>query len=77
MYQKMIGVISEVLHVPEEELTKETSFADDLGADSLEVYQLVIALEEAFDTTMEQSIEDVTVATVGELYEKLKLIMQP
>lgn len=77
MYQKMLSVISEVLHVNDDELTKETSFSEDLGADSLDVYQVIMALEEAFDVEMEQTIEDVSVSTVGELYEKLKMIMQP
>lgn len=77
MYQKMLTVISEVLHVSTEELTKETSFSEDLGADSLDVYQLIMALEEAFDVEVEQTMEDVSVTTVGELYEKLKMIMQP
>ncbi len=77
MYQKLLSVISEVLHVNVDELTKETSFSEDLGADSLDVYQLIMALEEAFDVEVEQTMEDITVSTVGELYEKLRLIMQP
>ena len=50
VYNKIKGVIVEQLGVSEEEVTKEASFTDDLGADSLDTVELVMALEEEFGT---------------------------
>ena len=44
------GIVAEQLGVKEEEVTNEASFVDDLGADSLDTVELVMALEEEFDT---------------------------
>ena len=58
----------EVLQVPADKITKEASFADDLDADSLDLVELVMALEEAFDITVEETeLEDI--ATVGQAYD--------
>ncbi len=76
IYDSMVKVICEVLHVEKEDVTKETAFATDLGADSLDLYQLVMALELEFDVELSQSAEDVTVTTVEELYDKLRMVMQ-
>ena len=42
-------VISDVLTVAPDEITMETTFADDLGADSLDVFQIIMGIEEEFD----------------------------
>ncbi|MCQ4987321.1 acyl carrier protein, partial [Anaerostipes caccae] len=49
MLEKMKEIIAEQLSVDESELALETSFKDDLGADSLDLFELVIALEEEYD----------------------------
>jgi acyl carrier protein len=48
-YEKIVGIISQVMGIKEEEITPRASFYDDLGANSLDVYQIVTALEDAFD----------------------------
>ena len=48
-FEKLKKIIAEVLNVDEEELTMETTFVDDLGADSLDVFQIIMGLEEEFD----------------------------
>ncbi len=48
--EKVKSVVVEQLGVSESEITKEASFVDDLGADSLDTVELVMALEEAFST---------------------------
>ncbi len=48
-YQKIQSLIVEQLGVDEEEVTLEASFVDDLGADSLDLVELVMAFEEAFE----------------------------
>ena len=56
-YEKIVGIIHEVMGISEEEITLRSSFYDDLGANSLDVYQIVTALEDAFD--LEISTADV------------------
>ena len=58
----------EVLHVAPEKVTPEASFADDLDADSLDLVELVMALEEQFGITVDES-ELEGVATVGQAFE--------
>ena len=58
----------EVLSVPEDKVVPEAKFGDDLDADSLDLVELVMALEEAFDIEVpEEELEGIT--TVGEAYE--------
>ena len=47
--QRVSDIIIEQLGVPKEEIAPEASFIDDLGADSLDIVELVMAMEEAFD----------------------------
>lgn len=48
-FEKLKAVIAEVLNVDPEEITMETTFVDDLGADSLDVFQIIMGIEEEFD----------------------------
>ncbi|PYX69493.1 MAG: acyl carrier protein [Acidobacteria bacterium] len=70
--EKVKQIISEQLGIEESEITSNSSFADDLGADSLDQVELVMALEEAFE--LEISDEDAekirTVRDVLEYVEK-------
>jgi acyl carrier protein len=58
----------EVLDVPEDKVTREASFADDLDADSLDLVELVMALEEKFNITVDES-ELEGVSTVGQAFD--------
>jgi len=58
----------EVLSVDDGKITKEASFADDLDADSLDLVEFVMALEEEFDITVEEEELD-GVDTVGQAFE--------
>lgn len=49
MFKQVQSIISEELDVPTEKVTKEAAILDDLGADSLDVVELIMALEEAFE----------------------------
>jgi acyl carrier protein len=49
VYQRVVDIIVEELAVDADEVTPEASFIDDLGADSLDVVELVMAFEEEFD----------------------------
>jgi len=58
----------EVLAVEDDKITKEASFADDLDADSLDLVELVMALEEEFDVAVdEEELEGID--TVGKAYD--------
>lgn len=57
-----------VLSVDADKVTMQASFADDLDADSLDLVELVMALEEEFDVTVEEE-ELEGIATVGQAYE--------
>lgn len=71
MLEKMIPIIAEQLNVDEAEVRPEANFKDDLGADSLDLFELVMALEEEFD--VEIPSEDLqSIATVGDVMEYLK-----
>ena len=70
-FEKIKAIIAEVLNVDENEITMETTFTDDLGADSLDVFQIVMGLEEEFD--IEIANEDAEkIVTVGDAVEQIK-----
>ncbi|WP_295880753.1 acyl carrier protein [uncultured Thiohalocapsa sp.] len=58
---RVTKIVVEQLGVKEEEVTLEASFVDDLGADSLDTVELVMALEEEFDTEIpDEDAENIT-----------------
>ncbi len=67
-FEKFRSCAVEVLQVPAEKVVPEARFADDLDADSLDLVELVMALEEAFDVTVEEAELD-GIETVGQAYE--------
>ena len=71
-FEKLKKIIAEVLNVDPDEITMETTFQDDLGADSLDVYQIIMGIEEEFDIEIPaESAEQVT--TVEEAVEMIKI----
>lgn len=48
-FEKLKQVIADVLNVDPEEIKMETTFVDDLGADSLDIFQIIMGIEEEFD----------------------------
>ena len=70
-FEKLKKIIAEVLNVDPDEITMESTFQDDLGADSLDVYQIIMGIEEEFDIEIPaESAEQVT--TVEEAVEMIK-----
>lgn len=64
-------VIAEVLNVDQAEITMDTTFVDDLGADSLDVFQIIMGLEEELD--IEVNVEEAEkIVTVGDAVELIK-----
>ncbi len=70
-FEKLKKVIAEVLNVDPEEITMETTFTDDLGADSLDVFQIVMGIEEEFDIEIPAE-EAEKISTVEEAVELIK-----
>ena len=70
-FERIKEIISEQLGVAEDSITMDTSFVDDLGADSLDLVELVMALEEEFDIEMpDDEIENIK--TVSDAVSYLK-----
>lgn len=71
MLEKINEIVAESLGVEEDTLTAETSFEGDLGVDSLDLFELVMALEEEFD--VEISTDDLEkMKTIGDVEEYIK-----
>ncbi len=70
-FEKLKKVIAEVLSVDPEEITMDTTFTDDLGADSLDVFQIIMGLEEEFDIEIAPEKAE-SIKTVEEALEMIK-----
>lgn len=70
-FEKLKKIITEVLNVDESEITMDTRFVDDLGADSLDVYQILMGVEEEFDIEIDVDNAE-SIATVSDAVEKIK-----
>ena len=69
--EKLQKIIAEVMNVDEEEITMDTTFVDDLGADSLDVYQIIMGIEEEFDIEIPNE-ESEKIVSVGDAVEAIK-----
>ena len=71
VFDKIKEIIVEQLGVAENSVTEEASFIDDLGADSLDIVELVMALEEEFDIEIPDNDAE-KVVTVGDVVDYIK-----
>ena len=73
-FEKLQKIISEVLNVDADEITMETTFIDDLGADSLDVFQIIMGIEEEFDIEIPtEAAEDIV--TVSDAVDQIKNVL--
>jgi len=70
-FEKLKTVIAEVLNVDPDEITMDTTFVDDLGADSLDVFQIIMGIEEEFDIEIPAEKAE-KISTVEEAVELIK-----
>jgi len=70
-FEKLKKIIAEVLNVDVEEITMDTTFVDDLVADSLDIFQIIMGLEEEFDIEIANE-EAEKIVTVGDAVEQIK-----
>lgn len=69
--EKLQEIIAQVLNVDAAEVMPSTTFTDDLGADSLDVYQILLGVEETFDIEISQE-EAEQIVTVGDAVELIQ-----
>ena len=69
--EKLKKIIAEVLNVDENEITEETRFTDDVGADSLDVFQIIMGIEETFDVEISNADAE-KIVTVGDVAEQIR-----
>ena len=70
-FEKLSKIIAEVLNVDVDEITMDTTFVDELGADSLDVFQIIMGIEEEFDIEI-QNEEAEKIVSVGDAVEAIK-----
>lgn len=70
-FEKLKKIIAEVLNVDVAEITMDTTFVDDLGADSLDIFQIIMGIEEEFDIEIANE-EAEKIATVGDAVDQIK-----
>ena len=70
-FEKLQGFISNELNIDVNEIQMDSKIMDDLGADSLDVFQIIMGIEEAFDLEIDN--EDVEkIVTVGDAVEQIR-----
>ena len=70
-FEKIKKIIAEVLNMDEDSITMESTFGDDLGADSLDVFQIIMGVEEEFEIEIPNE-EAEKIVTVGDAVEQIK-----
>ena len=63
--------MAEVLNVDENEITMDSTFVDDLGADSLDIFQIIMGIEEEFDIEIPQEVAE-NITSVADAVEQIK-----
>lgn len=70
-FEKLQKIIAEVLNVDAEDITMDTTFVDDLGADSLDIFQILMGIEEEFDIEIANDAAE-NIVTVADAVEQIK-----
>lgn len=70
-FEKLKEIIADVLNVNADEITEDTTFVDDLGADSLDIFQIIMGIEETYDIEIGNE-EAEKIVTVGDAVEQIK-----
>ena len=70
-FEKLQKIIAEVLNLSEEEIRPDSTFVDDLGADSLDVFQIIMGIEEEFDIEIDNE-EAEKITTVQDAVDQVK-----
>ena len=71
--EKLRESIGEVLNIDPDTITADTTFVDDLGADSLDIFQIIMGMEEEYDIELESEAAE-QIRTVGDAVEAIRAI---
>ena len=69
-FEKLQDIIADVLNVQKEDIKPETTFVDDLGADSLDIFQIIMGIEEEFDIEIDND-EAEKIVTVQDAVDQI------
>ena len=72
-FEKLQEIIADVLNVETDDITMETTFVDDLGADSLDIFQIIMGMEEELDIEIDSEAA-ADIVTVGDAVEAIKMV---
>ena len=70
-FEKLQDIIADVLNVQKDEIKPEITFVDDLGADSLDIFQIIMGIEEEFDIEIDND-EAEKIVTVQDAVDQIK-----
>ena len=70
-FEKIKEIIADVLNINADEITMDTTFVDDLGSDSLDIFQIIMGIEETFDIEIDNDDAE-KIVTVGDAVEQIK-----
>lgn len=70
-FEKLKAIIADVLNLDEQEIKMGSTFVDDLGADSLDIFQIIMGIEETFDIEIDNEDAE-KIVTVGDAVEQIK-----
>ena len=74
-FEKLQGIIAEVLNIEPEEVTMAATFVDDLGADSLDIFQIIMGIEEEYDIEIDND-EAEKIVTVQDAVDQIKKVVE-
>lgn len=70
-FEKLEAIIADVLNLDENDIHMDSTFVDDLGADSLDIFQIIMGIEETFDIEIDNEDAE-KIVTVGDAVEQIK-----
>lgn len=71
-FEKLQEIIADVMNIEDKDMiTQESTFVDDLGADSLDIFQIIMGIEETFDIEIENEDAE-KIVTVGDAVEQIR-----
>ena len=70
-FEKLQDIIADVLNVQKEEIKPDTTFVDDIGADSLDIFQIIMGIEEEFDIDISSENAE-KIVSVADAVEEIK-----
>lgn len=74
-FEKLQDIIADVLNVSKDDIHPETTFVDDLGADSLDIFQIIMGIEEEFDIEIDND-EAEKISTVQDAVDQIKKVVE-